>query len=136
MHIEFCPYGTEWRSLSLPITWNVTRPGKKGLIYTKYMCSYYGTYLLCCMCYPNSVGFIEFLMDFSIYDNMLHNTDKKLLHLKLSKSGQFYLQKRQVFPVPVTNLVFIWRHTFQHSLNMFKHAKCLNFLYIINQHDG
>ena len=127
LHIEFCPYGTEWRSLSLPITRNVTRPGKTGLIYTKYMCSYYGTYLLFCICYPNSVSFIEFLMDFSKYDDILHaihNTD-----LKLSKSGHILLIDRLVFPGTVTNLVFIWRHTLQHSLNMFKlnkHAKCLN----------
>ena len=52
------------------------------------------------MCYPNSVGFIEFLMDFSIYDDMLHNTDKKLLHLKLSKSGQFLLIEKTGFPSP------------------------------------
>ena len=36
-----------------------TRPEKTGLIYTKY--TYYGAYLLFCVCYPISVSFIEFL---------------------------------------------------------------------------
>ena len=71
---------------------NVTRPGKIGLIYTKYSCSYYGTYILFCMCYSKSVSFIEFLIDFCIYDDIIfrYNMDsnKKLLHFKLSKSAQ------------------------------------------------
>ena len=45
----------------------VTRPEKTGLIYTKYTCSYYGTYLLFCMCYTKSVSFVALLMDFCIY---------------------------------------------------------------------
>ena len=64
----------------------VTGPGKTGLIYTKYTCLYYGTYLLFCMSYPDSVNFIEFLMNFCIYDDifdMIQVTDKKLLHFKL-----------------------------------------------------
>ena len=72
---------------------NVTGPGKTGLIYTKYTCLYYGTYLLFCMCYPQSVTFIEFFMDFCIYDDILHTiqiADKNLLHFKLSKSGQIW----------------------------------------------
>ena len=44
----------------------VTGPGKTGLIYTKYTFLYYGMYLLFCMCYPESVNCIEFLMDFCI----------------------------------------------------------------------
>ena len=38
-----------------------------------------------------SVSFIEFLMDFCTYDDILGTiwvTDKRLLHFKLSKSGQ------------------------------------------------
>ena len=46
-------------------------PGKTGLIYTRYTCSYYGTYLLFCMGYTKSVSFIEFLMDVCIYDVIL-----------------------------------------------------------------
>ena len=43
------------------------------------------------MHYVTCVSFIEFLMDVCIYDSILDTikiTDKKLLHLKLSKSGQ------------------------------------------------
>ena len=61
-------------------------------MYTKYTCLYYGTYLLFykIMCYLNSVSFIEFLMDFFIYDDISDTiwiTDK-MLYFKLSKSGQ------------------------------------------------
>ena len=56
----------------------VTGPGKTGLIYIKYTCLYYGTYLLFCMCYPKSVNCIEFLIDLSIYDdNFRYNTDNR-----------------------------------------------------------
>ena len=50
---------------------NVTGPGKTGLIYTKYTCSYYGKYLLFCICYPKSVSCIEFFMDLCTYDDIL-----------------------------------------------------------------
>ena len=59
----------------------VTQPEKTGLFYTKYTCSYYSTCLLFYMCYPESVIFIEFLMDFCIYDGNLGtllSTDKSL----------------------------------------------------------
>ena len=59
----------------------VTGPGKTGLIYTKYMCLYYGTYLQFCVCYPKSVSYIEFLMALCIYHDILDtmwSTDKKL----------------------------------------------------------
>ena len=81
----------------------VTGPGKTGLIYTKYTCLYYGMYLLFCMCYPNSVYFIELLMEFCIYDDILdviQVTDKKLLHFKLSKSGQILSVDKTCFPRP------------------------------------
>ena len=81
----------------------MTGPGKTGLIYTKYTCLYYGTYLLFCMCYPKSVNFIEFLMDFCIYDDILGTImviDKRLLHFKLSKSGQILRVDKTYFPRP------------------------------------
>ena len=81
----------------------VTGPKKTGLIYTKYTCLYYGTYLLFFMCYPNSVNFIEFLIDFCTYDDVLDTiqiTDKKLLHFKLSKSGQILRVDKTCFPRP------------------------------------
>ena len=81
----------------------VTGPRKTGLIYTKYTCLYYGMYLLFCICYPRSVNFIEFLIDFSIYEDildMLQIIDKKLLHFKLSKSGQILHVDKTCFPRP------------------------------------
>ena len=60
-------------------------------------------YLLFCMCYPKSVNFIEFLMSFCIYDNivdMIQITDKTLLHFKLSKSGQILRVDKTYFPRP------------------------------------
>ena len=81
----------------------MTGPGKTVLIYTKYTCLYYGTYLLLFMCYPKSFNFIEFLMDFCIYDDMLDTIqiiDKKLLHYKLLKSGQILHVDKTCFPRP------------------------------------
>ena len=49
----------------------ITEPGKTGLIYTKYTFMYYGMYLLFGICYPKSVNFIESLMGFYIYDEIL-----------------------------------------------------------------
>ena len=86
-------------------------PGKTGLIYTKYICSHYCTYLLFCMCYPNSVSFIEFLMDFCIlciWRCYRHNTDIKLYY-KLSKSGQILHVDKISFPRPVTNYISMKR---------------------------
>ena len=78
----------------------VTGPGKTGLIYTKYTCLYYGTYLLFCMYYAKSVSFIEFLMDFCIYEYTLLVINNKLLHFKLSKSGQILHVDKTCFPRP------------------------------------
>ena len=55
------------------------------------------------MCYPKSVNFIEFLIDFCIYDDildMIQITDKKLLHFKVSKSGQILCVDKTCFPRP------------------------------------
>ena len=60
----------------------VTGPGKTGIIYIKYNYFFYGTYLLFCTCYPQSVDFIEFLMVFCINDDILDTiqiTDKKVV---------------------------------------------------------
>ena len=81
----------------------MTGPGKTGLIYTKYTCSYNSTYLLFCIYYPKSVSFIEFLMDLCIYVDTLDAiriTDIKLLHFKLSKSGQILCVDKTCFPRP------------------------------------
>ena len=101
-------YGIGYCSICIQDIPYVTGPRKTGLIYTKYTCSYYATYLLFCMCYPKAISFIELFMDFCIYgsyDDILDTiwiTDKKLLlHFKLSKSGQVL---RLVFPGLVTNV--------------------------------
>ena len=60
-------------------------------------------YLLYCMYYPKSVNFIEYLMEFCIYDDtldMIQITDRKLLHFKLSKSGQILRVDKTCFPRP------------------------------------
>ena len=61
-----------------------------SLIYTKYTCLHYGTYLLFCMSYTKSVSFIEFSMDCCIMMTFNYVTIlvTKLLHFKLSKLGQ------------------------------------------------
>ena len=84
----------------------VTGPGKTGLIYTKYTCLNYGTYLLFCVCYLKSVSFIEFLMDLCIYDDILYAlwiTDETLLHFKLSNSGQILHLYKTCFSRPGHN---------------------------------
>ena len=48
----------------------VTGPEKTGLIYTKYTYSYYGAYLFFCVCYANSVSFIEFLRILCLYQEI------------------------------------------------------------------
>ena len=81
----------------------VTGPGKTGLIYTKYTCLYYGTYLLFCKFYLKFVNFIEFLMAFCIYDDildMIQIPDKALLHCKFSKSGEILRVGKTCFPRP------------------------------------
>ena len=81
----------------------MTGPRKTGLIYTKYMCLYYGKYLQFCVCYLKSVSFIEFLIDLCIYDDTLdviRITDKKLFHFKLSKSDQILCVDKNCFPRP------------------------------------
>ena len=48
----------------------VTGPEKTGLIYTKYTHPYYGIYLFFCVCYLNSVSFIEILRIVWIYSEI------------------------------------------------------------------
>ena len=60
------------------------------------------------MCYPKSVSFIEFRMDFWIYDDIVDTipiTDKKLLHFKLSKLGQILHVDKTYFPRPGHNII-------------------------------
>ena len=59
------------------------------------------TYLLFFMSYPKPVSFTEFLMDYCNYDDIVGTiliTDLKLLHFKLSKSGQTLILGKTSFP--------------------------------------
>ena len=61
------------------------------------------------MCYPQSVSFIEFLMKFCIYDeilDMIQITDEKLYHFKLSKSDQILRVDKTCFPRPSHKYVY------------------------------
>ena len=76
----FNPYPLD--SMPMLMIINVTGPEKTGLIYVKYICSYYGTYLKFWLCYSQSVNFIEFHIDFCMHDKacvIIQNTIKKLL---------------------------------------------------------
>ena len=93
----------------------VTGTQKTGLIYAKYTCLlYYDRYLLFCMWYPKSVSFVTFFMDFCIHGDILDTvliTDKKLLHFKVSKSGQILHVDKTGFPRP-DHIYFTWLHLF------------------------
>ena len=55
------------------------------------------------MSYPQSDTFIEFVMDFCLYDDILDTiqiTDKKLLHFELTKSGKILHVDKTCFPRP------------------------------------
>ena len=78
-------------------------------------------YLLFCMCYSNAVTFIEFLMDFCTYTDIsdtIQIMGKKLLHFKLSKSGQIICVDKTGCPRP--------SHIFS------KRCEVVNFVSIMN----
>ena len=81
----------------------VTGPEKTGLIYTKYTYSYYGVYLFFCVCYPNSVSFIEFFRILCIYDELclkiLFCSDE-ILHFKDRNLGQILRVDKTCFLRP------------------------------------
>ena len=72
----------------------MTRPEETGLTNVKYAYSYNSIYLLFCMHmgYMQSVSFVDFHIDFCIHNDTyvtIFIENKKLLHFKLSKLGQF-----------------------------------------------
>ena len=78
---------------------NVTGP-RKQVLSTQFTLVHI---FLFCLHYPKSVTFIEFPMDFCIYNDILDTnriTDKKLLHFKLSKLGQILHVDKTGFPRP------------------------------------
>ena len=63
----------------------MTRSDKTSLITAKYTHPYYGIYLLFCVCYLNSVSFIELLRIFYICGEVSAKilcSEKELLNLK------------------------------------------------------
>ena len=77
----------------------VTGPGNTGLIFicTKYLaCIMAPISSSIIMCYTKSVSFIEFLMDFCIYDDILgkiQNTDKNYYILNSQNQLKFMCRK-------------------------------------------
>ena len=70
------------------LTAYVTRSDKTSLIARKYTHAYNGIYLLFCVCYSNSVSFIELLRIFASYMVkfvLKYCVQKELLNLKDSK---------------------------------------------------
>ena len=81
----------------------MTGPEKTGLIYTKYTYSYYGAYLFFCVCYPNSVSFIEFLRILCIYDELCVKIlfcQDEILHFKDRNLGQILRVDKTCFLRP------------------------------------
>ena len=77
----------------------VTGPGKTGLIYTKYTCSYYATYLLFCMCYQNLLVLLTLSWISATFQIQYGLQIKSYqLYLKLSKSGQILHVDKTGFP--------------------------------------
>ena len=83
--IHLCQLTDYRHLLSVMKSLYVTGPEKTCLIYTKYTYSYYGIYLFFCVCYSNSVSFIEFLRIFCLYGKIcvwVLCQQNKLLHFK------------------------------------------------------
>ena len=88
----------------------MTGPGKTGLIYKKYTCTYYGTYIspvlyICAM--QSLLVLLNFTWISAYYYNLnddfldtIQITDKKLLHFKLSKLDQIICVDKTVFSRP------------------------------------
>ena len=79
---------------------NVTGPGKQVYLHKIHLFVLWNLspvlYLLSKIC-----QFIEFLMSFCVYDDILDKrwiTDKKFLHFKLSKSGHILRVDKTSFP--------------------------------------
>ena len=79
----------------------MTGPGKQVLS-TQNTLVCIMAYIPCSVCAIQSVGFIKYLMDFCIYDDIIdiiRITDKKLIHFKLSESGQILHVDNTSFPM-------------------------------------
>ena len=81
----------------------VTQSDKTSLIARKYTRVYNGIYLLLCVCYSNSVSFIELLRIFCIHGEVCAKIlclEKDLLNLKDSKLTQKFYGNKTGFVRP------------------------------------
>ena len=81
-----------------------------------------------CKCYPNSVSFIEFFVDFCIYDDILDTIqiiDKYLSHFKLSKSSQILHVDKTGFPRPghILRIIIVSCHFWKHNSGNYRHLQ-------------
>ena len=80
------------------------------------------------MCYAKSAAFIEFLMDFNIYDDILDTIDymiidKNLLHFELSKLGEILCVDMTGFLRPGHIFNFHWLLSKSSEERCWKQAK-------------
>ena len=81
----------------------MTEHEKTGLMYTKYISLYYGTYLLYCLRYYSSVNCIRFPMKFCINGgNVIRilSLSAKLLKFEIQKCGQILCAHKPYFLMP------------------------------------
>ena len=81
----------------------VTQSDKTSLIARKYTREYNGIYLLLCVCYSNSVSFIELLRIFCMHGEVCAKilcSEKDLLNFKDSKLTQKFYGNKTGFVRP------------------------------------
>ena len=78
----------------------MTQSDKTSLIARKYTHVYNYIYLLFCVCYSNSINFIELLSSFCIHDAKILRSEKELLNLKDSKLTQNFYGNKTGFVRP------------------------------------
>ena len=100
----------------------MTEHEKTGLMYTKYISLYYGTYLLYCLRYYSSVNCIRFPMKFCINGgNVIRilSLSAKLLKFEIQKCGQILCAHKPYFLMP--------SHIYA-SIGYSIHAKYMSFM--------
>ena len=96
----------------------VTRSDKTSLIARKYTHVYNYIYLLFCVCYSNSVSFIELLRSFCIHGEACAKilcSEKELLNLKDSKLTQNFYGNKTGLSDRVT-YYFIFKYIYTNSI--------------------
>ena len=94
---------SHWHLSNFLLVKYVTQSDKTSLIAQKYTRVYNGIYLLFCVCYSNSVSFIELLRIFCIHGKVCAKilcSEKELLNLKDSKLTQNFYGNKTGFVRP------------------------------------